>query len=206
MAYDPRFPNMPNPPVYSPGAAASVTPSSQAGLKAVGGRKRVTQTGTEYDTQFGLGLEEELRLKEQANTAAQQRNISALRGLQSSTGTAPRSSGQQIPFDEEGARNAAFARAKDRAGQTARASLNSLREMLGPGGLGGARESQRTAEVMGGAAGDLGEFEREQLMQDLGRAGQISDRERAAGLTERGQDLESQRALFSLFNLTGGIY
>jgi hypothetical protein len=205
MAYDPRFPNMPNPPVYSPGAAASVTPTSQAGLKAVGGRRRVTQTGTEYDTEFGLGLEEELRLREQANTAAQQRNLAALRGLSTGTG-APRTTGSQIPFDEEAARNAAFARAKDRAGQTARASLNSLREMLGPGGLGGARESQRTAEVLGGAAGDIGEFEREQLIQDLGRAGEIGNRERAAGLTERGQDLDAQRALFSLFNLTGGIY
>lgn len=193
-------------PVFSPAAAESVTPTEQSGLTAVGGRRRVTPTGTEYDTEFGLGLEEELRLREEANTAAQRRNIAALQGLQSASGLPPRGASSQIPFNEEAARNAAFARAKDRAGQTARASLNALRETLGPGALGGAREAQRTAEVLGGAAGDLGEFEREQLLQDLERAGQISNRERAAGLTERGQDIEAQRALFNLFNLAGSIY
>ena len=109
--------------------------------------------------------------------------------------------------NEEAARAAAFARAKDRAGQVARASLTSLREALGGRGLlGGGAEVRGTADIIGGAAGDLGDFEREQLIQDLDRSADVSDRERAAGLTERGQNLGYRQSLLSLFNAGQRLY
>ena len=115
-------------------------------------------------------------------------------------GTAP-------AFDEGAARSAAFARAKDQAGQTARASLTSLREALGSRGmLGGGAETVGTANIIGGAGQDVGDFTREQLIQDLDRSSKVADRDYAGKVTKRGQDLDYRQSLLALLNSGKGLY
>lgn len=163
--------------------------------------KRSDGSWTE-DTEYGEGTEENLRIRDKYNAQAEARRQAALQALmaQSGGGSGAGAGGDgQIKFDEQAARDAAFARAKDRAGQTARASLNALREQMG-GNLGGALEQQRSAEIIGGAAGTLGDFERDQLGLDLNRAGEISDRNYAGGLEREKMAQDKLRSLYALFS------
>lgn len=99
-------------------------------------------------------------------------------------------SGGQIPFDEPGARAAAFARAKDQAGAISRSALDALREAMAGRGLAGSGiEAEQTGNLLSSGAGMLSDFTREQLIQDLTRSGQISDRNFQGQLTRRGQNL-----------------
>ena len=157
-------------------------------------------------------LDPTLATKDKYNAQAEARRMESIKGLMGSFGSGggaggPGGGGGQIGFNEQGARDAAFARAKDRAGQTSRAAMDSLRGALASSGrLGGNFEAEKMAQVVGGAAGDLGEFERDQLMLDLNRAGQISDRNFQGDIVRRGQDLQRQAALLGLFNVSGAVY
>jgi hypothetical protein len=155
--------------------------------------------------------EAELRLQAQLEAEADQRRA----GIQAGAETRrleqvrpflnpPTVSRAGIAGNEEAARNAAFARAKDQAGATARASLNALRSILSERGIGGAGyEAARTGEIVGGARGELGEFTREQLIQDLRRAGEISDQEYEGLIAQRGQNLGTAQSLLGLINARG---
>ncbi len=156
-------------------------------------------------TDYGVGLDTELGIRDKYNAQAEGRMQASLSSI---GGSAPHSAAPTAPtFDEAGARAAAFARAKDQAGQTARSSLAGLREaMAGRNMLGGGAEAAATAQVAGNAGSQVNEFTREQLMQDLNRSAQTSDRERAAGLTERGQDMASRTSLLGLMRASGRLY
>ena len=72
------------------------------------------------------------------------------------------------PAKAQAARDAAFAQAKDKQGQIARSSLDSIKNVLGERGfLGGGMEAGATADVVSNAADGVGEFNRDQLMSDL---------------------------------------
>ena len=128
------------------------------------------------------------------------------------TGDAPNQSGgapttYAPTFNEEAARAAAFGRAKDQAGKTALASLQALQDVMAGRGLRGSSiESNETADILGGGAGEINDFTRDQLMLDLNRAGDISDRESSAALTRRGQDLSYKQSLLGLLNASGSLY
>ena len=104
--------------------------------------------------------------------------------------------GPQVQMPDTTAANAAiFARAKDQAGQTAKASLQSLRESLGARGmLGSGAESGATADIIQRAAQGSDEITREQSIQD---AGNLASNARAAyqgAIQQRGQDISAQQA------------
>ena len=100
---------------------------------------------------------------------------------------------------EEAARAAAFARAKDTAGQIARSSLNALRDVASSRGIGGSSiEGGMSADIVGGQANNLGEFSREQLIQDLERQRQIADLSYQGNITQRGQNLGLSPSLLGL--------
>jgi len=110
-------------------------------------------------------------------------------------------------FNEEAARAAAFSRAKSQAGATANASLQALQDVMAGRGLRGSTiESNETANIIGGVGGEINNFTGDQLMQDLSRAAQISDREASAGLTRRGQDMQQSQSLMALLNSMGSLY
>ena len=136
-------------------------------------------------------------------------------------GTAPQVS---MP-DTSAARNAIFARAKDQAGQTARAALTGLQgEMAGRGLLGSGIEGSEMANIIGQAAGGVNEVTREQAIQDAlaaARAGEVgyqgSITQRGQDLTARGQNLSARDAdaarraqsiqgLLSVINSSGMLY
>ena len=191
---------------YSPvPAQTSVTNPSMPRSKSV--NKRSDGTWSE-SSEYGPSMEEELAVRDKYNAQAEARRQASLRALMSSYsggGGTGGGSNPGIAFDEQGARDAAFARAKDKAGQIARSSVNALREMLG-NNLGGAKEAAGLADVAGGAANELGEFNRDQLMLDLNRAGKISDRNYAGDLDREAMNKQHFRSLLQMFEGKGPIY
>lgn len=150
-----------------------------------------------YDQQEQTRLEWALR-GDEAN-----RRFQMLQGLFNSQG----GPGAQVQYgqggDETAARNAAFARAKEQAGQTGRSAMMALQSNMADRGMTG---SSVEAGLMGGAIGDaansVGDFTREQLMQDLARQRHISDTVYQGNITQRGQDMSKNQMLLGL--LTGG--
>lgn len=110
---------------------------------------------------------------------------------------------------ETGARAAAFARAKEIAGQNALAALRSIQQLSEStgtmGSTGPGLEGGMLADVVGGTAGAINDYGREQLIQDLNRAAQISDMQYQGGIVQRGQDLNRQQVLLGLL-AGGGLY
>ena len=120
--------------------------------------------------------------------------------------------------DTSAASAAAFGRAKDQAGQTARASLTALhnelasRNMLGSGVEGG-----ETARIIGRAAGGANEMTREQAIQDAQAGMSRASQEYQGRIAQRGQDIDAAQAaasrrqqslqgLLSVINSSGLLY
>lgn len=107
---------------------------------------------------------------------------------------------------EEAARTAAFARAKDRAGATARASVDTFRDvMAGQGKMGSSMEAGGIASLIGDAGGDINDFTRDELMMDVNRAADLEDRNYQGAIQQRGQNMGMQQSLLSLLK-GGGAY
>lgn len=127
----------------------------------------------------------------------------------------------------EAANAAAFARAKDRIGLTGQGAMASLQREMSRRGLSGSGiEGAEMGDLVGGLRGQLGDVIRDQTIEDIKRNAQLDDRDFAAllgqrsddlgfELTSRGQDItaEGQRAsaLPALISLamrsgTGTIY
>lgn len=124
--------------------------------------------------------------------------------------------GQQSPHvgdqvgpaaDENAARAAAFARAKEQAGATALASVRSLQDIMANAGLTGSSvEGNAIAGAVGGGAGRINDYTRTQLMTDLNRAADIADRNQVLRVTQRGQDLSLIPSLMGLITAGRGAY
>lgn len=133
-------------------------------------------------------------------------SLSILQGALGSGASAP-----TVSYGDAGAdaaRDATFARAKDKAGQIARASLTGLRNVMGERGLGGSSiESAQSAGILGEAGSELGDVNREQLIQDLNRQQHIQDLTYQGNITQRGQTLAAQnpqtQALLGLISAKG---
>ena len=139
--------------------------------------------------------------------AAEQRRLGYLPQFQGGGGP----SAPTVQYGDAGAdaaRNASFARAKDKAGQIARASLTGLRNAMGERGIGGSGiEALQSAGIVGAAGSELGEVNREQLLQDLAQQQHIQDLTYQGGITQRGQTLAAQsperQALMGLITARG---
>lgn len=122
-------------------------------------------------------------------------------GVGTGTGTAsgPVTSGSyqagiQMP-DMTAANDAAFAAAKDQVGQTSRASLDSLRGELGATGmLGGGAEAQDVRDVVNNNAEQLGQVSRNNATTNAATALDVAKTNYQGGITQRGQDIQSQEA------------
>ena len=99
------------------------------------------------------------------------------------------------PIDMTAANSAIYGRAKDVAGQTGRASIDTLRAVLGETGqLGGGAESQGVRDIVENAAGQVGDVNREMAIQGGRQAFDVARTNQAAGITQRGQDIQAQEA------------
>ena len=197
---NPYKPNAPMPTKYVP-------PQVQGTKSGDPTSKNITKDSTGAWTEsldYSPSLEDNLATRDKFNAQAEARrqaSLKALMGQYGGGGGGEAVGGGNIAFDEQGARNAAFARAKDQAGSVARSSMDSLREYLGSSGqLGGAKEMQGAQDVMADAAGSVGDYTRDQLMMDLDRAGQISDRNFSGAHRDKDRAAEKFRSLFSMFS------
>lgn len=119
--------------------------------------------------------------------------------------------GGQMSQAETAARNAAFARAKDQAGLIGNSAMQGLTDAMGARGIHGSTiEQEGIGNVLAGAAGGMGEFNREQLLSDLARSGDVANQTYQGNITQRGQDIQQQQqkqsALIALMNAGGGLY
>lgn len=97
------------------------------------------------------------------------------------------------PPDMSAARSAAFARAKEQAGQTARSAIEALRGTMAERGLlGSGIEGGQTAEIIRGAAQGPNEITREQAIQDAANAAEWGAMQYQGGITQRGQDIQQR--------------
>lgn len=93
------------------------------------------------------------------------------------------------PVDTSAAQSAAFARAKDKVGQTSSGALAGLRSSLGGRGmLGSGAESRGTASVINRGQGELGDVARSQAMTEADLAQKTATTNYEGGITQRGQD------------------
>ena len=149
--------------------------------------------------------QEMLRLRDQLGDANFDSRMKAL--MSASGSAAPQVGGGNIAANEEAARNAAFARAKDRAGQTALASLTALQNVMANRGMSSSTEEARAmGNSLQGGADVINEFSRDELMTDLNRAAQIGDRNYQGAITQRGQDMNAKQSLMALINSAGVVY
>ena len=106
--------------------------------------------------------------------------------------------------DPQAAKDAAFARAKDKIGLDTRASMTALRENLaGRGTLGGGLEGGGMASLLGDSAGTLSDVVSNQTAYDVAGNNALSDRNYQGELVQRGQNLGLSQSLLSLL---GGAY
>lgn len=110
---------------------------------------------------------------------------------------------------EDAARAAAFARAKDLAGKNAMAGFQSLRNAFDQAGLTGSNGPELMSGAMGNLMGLTGnsvnEFIREQLMQDLNHSADVAKTRYGGDITQRGQDLQRQQSILGLLS-AGRLY
>ena len=181
------------------------------------GASTVGPSGPGYQEQWAR--EDALRTAEQRRQDVLQRRQDALRtaeqrrqdelfgrisGLYDKTPDRVSRTGGASFEQEQAARDSAFARAKEKAGQTARASMSSLQDVAAERGLmGSSVEAAQSGALVGGAAGDIGEFLREQAIQEAGAATGRADLEYKGNLQQRQQDMSQKQALLSLLQ---GLY
>ena len=228
-----KYPPYTNPPRAPAGAPGTTGQTPYAGVGTPGGspyvpeeaaaqRERETtrlgqQTGIEGQSRLGkeaAGYGTAERSQEsQLQAEAEARRFNQFSPyFQSLFGGAGGQGGVATPPREQygggaadAARQAAFARAKDQAGNIARSSLTGLQNAMASRGISGSGiELGQTGEVLGGAANQLGEVNREQLIQDLAQQQHVSDISYQGGIEQRGQDIQAEQArraaLMGLFN------
>jgi len=97
--------------------------------------------------------------------------------------------------DPTAATNAAFASAKDRAGNLTRASLDSLAgEMGAQGMLGSGGQMQGMADILTSGTNIMGEESRAQMGKQADISADFAKTKYAGDITQRGQDIAAQEA------------
>jgi hypothetical protein len=195
-----------------PGYASTIGPRNDVGQMFDPNTGRSSLTGKQKGTNAG----EALRALQEAS------GLNLLGGSSSSGVGGVGGGAASLPpvamGDAAGASAAAFGRAKDQAGQTARASLTALHnEMAGRNMLGSGAEGGETARIVGQAAGASNEMSREQAIQDAKLGNQRAMADYQGRITQRGQDINAAQAnasrqqqalegLLSVINSSGILY
>jgi hypothetical protein len=167
-----------------------------------GARSGSTNVGAgAYDQQQQTQLEHDLRMQE---LTSKEKMFTSLAGQFGGGSTPSRvTRGAVDSGKEEAARNAAFARAKEKAGQTARASMSALDDIVAERGLmGSTMEASEAGRIVGGAGGEINQFLRDQAITESDRASEISDMDFMAEVSQRGQEMQRKQAMLSLL---GGL-
>ena len=146
-------------------------------------------------------FESQLSIRDRYNQAAEQRWLQSIDKYinpgQEQAGIS-RNSGP-IRAAELASQNAAFARAKDRAGLIARGSLESLQDTLaGRGMLGSGMEQRGYADIINKGQTELSDVVRQQAIDEADRAERRADTEYSGAITQRGQNIQQGQSMLSL--------
>lgn len=149
-----------------------------------------------YDRQQEIQLAHDLRMQEMNSKKDM---FTTLLG-QFGGGNSPRvTRTPENQAGEQAARDAAFARAKEKAGQTARASMAALDNIVAERGMMGSTvHAGKAGAIVGGAAGEIGEFLRDQAITESDRAAEVSDMDFMAQVSQRGQEMSRRQAMMGL--------
>jgi hypothetical protein len=183
--------------------------TSGGAVSGVGGGGGTTGAMTEEEWKRRQAYESELALKalrEQATIAATESQTGRSRALEDRTanqayidkmmGTLGAGAGSAPSFDQ-GAYDLAFGRAKDQQARTISGAMAGLKNAMGARGLGGSGlEAADMAGIVGGGAANLGEFTREQAIQEVAGKNLAADR----AVTSRGQNINLALSLSQLLN------
>jgi len=205
----------------------SATGTQQQALQALqntGQLQQIGATGTEqrslagYQNTLQQDTEQQRYLRavaEQSAANTRMDEMLASLGLTGTGGGTPLgagATGAEIPYQsgatdaqELSAEDAAFARAKDKIGLASRAGMDSLSQQMASRGITGSGvEAQGLGNLYQAGMGEIGNTAREQALSSLQRRYQVNDRNTAAGLTKRAQDIGIVQSLASLSKPTGG--
>lgn len=188
---------------------------SQAQLAAQTGAQRGLASQQAGLAQAGAGQAEQLAEKQATAEAslqasAEQRRLGQLPQALGALGISGVGDpgGQALPSQvdqasisagEDSARNAAFAHAKDTAGETGRSAMSALQNVMGARGLTGSPYAVGQAGgVIGAGAQQLGDVNREQLIQALNASRQRASEAYQGQITQRGQDISTRGQNLSL--------
>lgn len=195
----------PNKAPYQEGAG-----SAEAAAGALG-TAQTSANGADYSvdptgrTAYSNSSDQErktLELQSQLKAKDRDSFLALMSGQQGAT--APTVAAPSIQGNEQDARAAAFARAKDQAGKIARASLTSITENIAGRGIAGSGiEALRDAGAINGAEAPLQDLTRSQMISDNNRAADVSDMGYQGAIAQRGQDLSSRS---SYLNLLRSLY
>lgn len=145
----------------------------------------------------------QMSLASRLQAEAEARRLGYLSTTQSQNPVVTRGAG--IDPNEQAARNAAFGRAKDQAGQTALASVRALENVMSGRGMQGSTiEGGHMADVMTEAGGGIEDYITKQLTTDLNRAADVQDNNFDAAITQRGQNLDALASLMGLITASSG--
>jgi hypothetical protein len=165
----------------------------EAELQAAADRRRADLEAEAFTRERGAATEDEQRRRgwAESDRAANQAYIDRMLAQVGGTG-----GGGGGEFDEAAYR-AAFARAKDRGSRAMSGSMAALKNAMSSRGLAGSgMEAEGMAEIVGGGAANMGEFLRDQAMEEFG----ARERAQTRALTARGQTLGLIPSLAGLLN------
>lgn len=169
------------PDTYGPGlmGGARATSRASAGASAGGGKEYGTSVGNAKDI------------------------LSSIQGA--IPGPVKRATGPNgLDAKESAARDAAYARAKDQAGATARASVAALQDVIAGSGMTGSTvEAAGVGGIIGQARNNVGDFTARQLTEDLQRAEEVSDQDFAAQVSQRNASVGLTPSLLGLIAARG---
>lgn len=183
-------------------------------------------TGTTYGSSTQLGGSgisqstyeaQQLQNSQAANTASQTklqaslqaqaeaRRLANIQGLLSGGGAANVVQGGGISPNEQAARDAAFARMKDTQGSIALQQVQALQNASAGRGLQGSTiEQGHLGDIIAERGGAMQDSVGAQAIADVNRAADVADQQYQGAITQRGQDLDAQRAIYAL--ITAGAY
>ena len=149
-------------------------------------------------------LDHELRMKEQRaqhaflreQAAGRQSSIDSLIGrFNNEVDPAEVDYQGPIQAQEDAARGAAFARAKEMAAMNARASMSALEDTAADQGFtGSTMQAGEAGRIVGGARADVHDFIRGQQISDTDRAKEVANMRYQGGITQRGQTMGRQQS------------
>ena len=195
------------------GTDRSIATESQTGQTARLGQQ-IAGTSALTSLQSKLGNETEemryTRAKEQQAVLAQQMKDTMTQfGIGGQPAPATGAGGAAptgaTTAQEDAADAAAFAAAKDKIGLVNRAAQTDIGNEVIARGIGGSGiEAGMRAGAIESGQGQLGQVVRDEATAKRGRAYQVADRDVAAGLTKRAQDIGLTTSMAGLLKYSGG--